>query len=744
MWESETFSGYSRIAQSIFCVSFSGGNMQKAGKTFSESWYRVADLKVSLHPSVTVSKRRFRGEMWHMLCDPFNNQYFRLRPEAHDFVIRLRPDRTVAEVWEECLNRNPDGAPGQEDVIQLLTQLYFANLLHFEKPADSAKLFERYRKRQQRELQSKLLSILFMRLPLFDPDDLLKKVMPAFKYLISSFGAAIWLAVVGVALKLVIDRSDMVWDQAQGILAPGNLFLLYMALVAVKTIHEFGHALVCRRYGGEVHTMGVMLLVFTPLPYMDATSSWSFRSRWKRALVGAAGMISEIFVAALATFVWAYAGQGTLSSLAYNIMFIASVSTVLFNGNPLLRFDGYYILSDLLDIPNLSSQAMKHLRHLVERYAFGYKESYSPAQSPKEKVYLTIFGVVSGIYRVVVFTGIIFFVADKFLLAGLVMALIGVVSWGVVPLFKLVIYLASNPRLAKTRIRAVFVCMGFLTLIGAFLALFPVPDRFRAPGVMETMQYVQVVNDAPGYVKGVIVSSGMEVKSGTPLVELTDRELEFEIEAISAQRKETLAMQLRALRMETADLQPIRKRLETVDAKLKDLEAQRASLTVRAREAGIWVAPPMKDLIGAWLNRGSVVGQIVNEGAFRFSAIVSQDEATELFTGKINKAEVRLHGQGGENLAVSKFKMIPYKQQKLPSAALGWRGGGDVPISAKDEKGVQAAEPFFQIYADIVPSPEVLLLHGMSGKLRLTLNPKPLLFQWVHKFRQLLQKRYQI
>jgi putative peptide zinc metalloprotease protein len=718
--------------------------MQKAGKTFSESWYRVADLKVSLHPSVTVSKRRFRGELWYIFRDPFNNQYFRVRPEAHDFVVRLRPDRTVAEVWDECLNRDPDGAPGQEDVIQLLTQLYFANLLHFENAADSAKVFERYRKRKQREMQSKLMSILFMRLPLIDPDNFLKRMMPLLKHLISPLGAIVWLVVVGWALKVVIDRFDMVWDQAQGILAPDNLFLLYVSLVVVKTIHEFGHAFVCRRYGGEVHTMGVMLLVFTPLPYMDATSSWSFRNRWQRALVGAAGMISEIFVAALATFVWAYAGQGTISSLAYNMMFIASVSTVLFNGNPLLRFDGYYILSDLIDIPNLSSRAMKHLRHLVERYAFGYKESYSPAQNIKETVYLTTFGILSGIYRIVVFTGIIFFVADKFLLAGMLMALIGVVTWGLVPVYKLLVYLASNPRLAKTRLRAVLVCTGFLTAVFVFLAFFPFPDRFRAPGVMETRQYVQVVNDAPGYVRRVLTPSGSEVKLGTPLVELADRELELEIEAAIAQRKETLAMRLRALSRESADLEPISKRLEAVDARLKDLETQRLYLTVRARETGVWVSPSIKDMVGTWLDRGAVIGQIVNGEAFRFSAIISQDEATELFTGKISKAEVRMHGQGGENLAVSKFQIIPYQQDKLPSAALGWRGGGDVPISTNDEKGTKAAEPFFQFYADIVPSPDALLLHGMSGKLRLTLRPKPLLFQWLHSFRQLLQKRYQL
>ncbi|MBN2061245.1 MAG: M50 family metallopeptidase, partial [Deltaproteobacteria bacterium] len=329
--------------------------MQKSAKTFSESWHRVANLKVSLRPTVSVRKQMFRGEIWYVLQDPFNNQFFRLRPEAHDFVINLRPDRTVEQVWMDCLDRHPDEAPGQEDVIQLLTQLYFANLLYFERAADSGKMFERYRKRRQREIRSKLLSIMFVRIPLLDPDRMLKLLMPLFRIIISPLGAIIWVLVVAVAGKLVIDRFDMATDQVQGILAPDNLFLMYLGLVIIKSLHEFGHAVVCKRFGGEVHIMGVMLLVFTPLPYMDATSSWAFRSRWRRAFVGAAGMITEVFVAALAAFLWAYTGPGTLHSLAYNMMFIASVSTILFNGNPLLRFDGYYILSDLLDIPNLST-----------------------------------------------------------------------------------------------------------------------------------------------------------------------------------------------------------------------------------------------------------------------------------------------------------------------------------------------------------------------------------------------------
>jgi putative peptide zinc metalloprotease protein len=718
--------------------------MADSAKTFSESWYRVAGLKLRLHATVRVRRQLFRGETWHVLQDPFNNQYFRLRPSAYEFVVRLRPERTVEEVWQECLERDPEHAPGQGDVIQLLTQLYFANLLHFETPADSAKLFERYRKRKQREIKSRLLGIMFMRIPLLDPELLLRRLLPLLKLLISPAGALMWLAVVGAAVKLVIDRFGALADQAQGVLAPDNLILLYAALVAVKSLHEFGHAMVCRRFGGEVHTMGVMLLVFTPLPYMDATSSWSFRSRWRRALVGGAGMIFEIFLAALAAFVWANTGQGTVNSLAYNVMFVASISTVVFNINPLLRFDGYYILSDLMDIPNLGVRANRHLRHLAERYLFGYRESSSPTGSRREAFWLTLYGILSGIYRVVVFAGIIFFVADKFLLAGMIMALLCVIAWGIVPLFRLLAYLATSPRLSKTRLRAAAVCLGALASVAAFLALFPFPNRFRAPGVVETIQYTQVINESPGYVRQIMAPSGADVREGTPLLALADRELDLAMAAALAQEREARALELRALSQGAADLQPIRKRLETIAARIADLARKREALTVRARQAGVWVSPNVRDLAGAWVQRGAVLGKIVNRSDFRFSAVVSQSEAAELFSGQIRKVEIRVNGQGGENLEVAGYRIIPFRQEKLPSAALGWRGGGEVAVSARDQSGRQAVEPFFQILADLRPAAGALLLHGRSGKVRFTLAPRPLLAQWVHSFRQLLQTRYRI
>ena len=208
--------------------------MTQAGKTFSASWHRVADLKVGVKSTVRIRRQYFRGEKWYVLHDPFNNNFFRIRPESHDFLVRLNPGHTVEEVWEACIERAPETTPGQEDVIRLLTQLNFANLLFYKTPADSGKLFDRYGKQRQREFRSKLMSIMFMHIPLLDPDRFLNRLLPLIRIFFGVAGVLVWLAVVGMAVKLIFDRFDLATEQAQRILAPDNLALLYAGLVLIK------------------------------------------------------------------------------------------------------------------------------------------------------------------------------------------------------------------------------------------------------------------------------------------------------------------------------------------------------------------------------------------------------------------------------------------------------------------------------------------------------------------------------
>lgn len=712
-------------------------------KTFDESWYRVAGQKLALRPSVDIRRQMFRGELWYVLHDPFANQFFRLRPAAYEFVARLRPKDTVQETWEETQRVLPDDAPGQEEVIRLLAQLYHANLLRSDVPGDTGKLFERYKKRREREIKSKLASIMFFRIPLFDPDDFLRRTMLGARALISPFGALLWFLVMGYGLKVAMDHFDGLRAQTDGVLAPTNLPLLYLAMVLIKVIHEFGHSYACRRFGGEVHTMGIMFLIFTPVPFMDATASWNFRSRWKRIFVAAAGMIVELFVAAIAIVVWANTGAGALHSVAYNVVFIASVTTLLFNANPLLRFDGYYILCDLLDMPNLHGRATRQARHLVERYAFGCRHSKSPASSRRESAILLFFFVASNIYKVFLFAGIILFVADRFLILGLVMLVLCAVSWLIRPIIKLINYLATSPVLARTRPRAVGVTTGALAVVLGLLWFVPFPQHFRAPGVVQSEDYREVFSEGAGYIRELVELSGAQVEAGDPVLRLDDPELPWLILSAEAQLEQALIERQEARVDAGTAIEPLDRRVDVFRQALEQLQLRQEALILRAPTAGRWISPGLDEGLGIWIRRGTPVGHIVQD-RFRFTAVVPQQQAANLFTNRIRKVEVKIGGQAGYTLPVTGQVIIPAQQEILPSAALGWLSGGEIATSAADRSGRRAAEPFFEVRADLQPNPEVVLEHGCSGRIRFTLEPQPLLQQWFRKLRQLIQKRYQI
>ncbi len=712
-----------------------------AAQTFSESWYRIAEERVALRPHVQVRRQFYRGERFHVLHDPLNNQFFRLRPAAYAFVARLRMEQTVEEVWRECLDAAPEEAPGQEQVLRLLSQLSASNLLHSRHAPDVARMAERQQKQQGRQTRSTLLNIMFARFPVFDPDRLLKRILPALRWIISPLGALVWLAVIGAAVKTLVDHSALLRDGTQAVLGPGNLPLLYAALVGVKVLHEFGHTAMCRRFGGEVHVVGIMLMIFTPLPFVDTTSSWAFRSRWQRALVGAGGMIVELFLAALAVFVWAGTAPGALHSLAFNIVFLASLSTLLFNGNPLLRFDGYYILSDVLEIPNLQGRAVQQVGYVVERFLFGIADARSPAASLAEAGWLFAYGVGSLGYRLVLSAGILLFLANHYLLVGLLAMGVGVVTWGVVPLAKGAHYLAASPRLARHRTRALAVSAVALALAVAALGIVPAPRHFRAPGVLEAAEHSVVSTQVAGQVLTIVGTSGSEVTPGQPLLRLENRELELEIEGAAAEIAEAQAMRGRALEEVTADLQPIDRRIEAVEKRLARLRDSQAALTVRAPHAGVWVAPGLEEVRGTWLPRGHELGLVVNLTSFSFSAVVSQQEAARLFEGNIRSAQVRLAGQSALTLPVVGQRIIPAERRQLPSAALGWQGGGGLAVSGDDKSGREAKERFFEVRAQVEPPPGIALIHGRSGQLRFELPPQPLLGQWWRRLQQLLQQR---
>ncbi|MEM6315290.1 MAG: site-2 protease family protein, partial [Planctomycetota bacterium] len=275
--------------------------------TFSESWYRVKDLSLRLRPTAQISRQYYRGERWYVVRDPASNQFHRLSDAAYRFVGLLDGTVTVGEAWEIVGGQMDDMAPTQPEVIQILTQLYAANLVETNISPDAQVLLRRHKQQKTKKLQGRLMNLLFPRIPLWDPDNFLRRWMPAVGPIMSWAGMLIWLVVVGLAIAMILPKLDELGAQTSSLFQGGDpvkWFLLGLTFVLVKFIHEMGHAFSCRRFGGECHEVGIMFLVLFPCPYVDASTAWGFPNKWKRIFVGAAGMIAEIFCAAIAAIVF--------------------------------------------------------------------------------------------------------------------------------------------------------------------------------------------------------------------------------------------------------------------------------------------------------------------------------------------------------------------------------------------------------------------------------------------------------
>ena len=722
--------------------------------TFHEAWYRVASLRPRLQTGVKVYRQHFRGQLWYVLENPSNNKFSRLSPEAHRFIAMLDGKRTVAKVWHICNEQAGDRAPTQGEIIQLLGQLYCSNLLYAEVPPDTESLFQRYRQRVRREVQGYLMNLLFIRIPLLDPDHFLGRWVGVVGWIFGWFGLILWLVLVTIGLYFIIGNLDELVRQSADILAPDNLILLYFSLVAIKVFHEFGHAFACKKFGklsgsgGQVHTMGVMFLVFVPLPYMDASSAWAFRNKWHRVIVGTAGMMVELAVAAVAAIFWANTSTGTLHIIAYNLIFIASVSTVIFNGNPLLRFDGYYILSDLLEIPNLGHRCRQYLYYLVKRYCWGLKKTQNPAHSTGEGIWFVFYGLASTAYRIFICIRILLFLNDRLpeqlFIVVPILALGALVAWVFVPLGRFLRFLATGAELARNRALAVGTTLAALALVVVCLGVLRLPDHCRVEGIVEPVQLAIIHAASDGFVTD-FSPSGTEVSSEGPrLISAINPELEAEKKSVIAERRGLETRRRLAETEEIAAAQILDEQLEALDEKMARVEFELSSLDLRSVLSGTWVAPNIEKTKGTYLRRGQQIGVVAGLDDMIIRATAGQQVAAMLIEQAYKHVEIRARGHPAPLFTGEIEEIFPAGQDLLPSEALGYAVGGSVPTVSQDPRDTRSAERFFEIRIKPDSDNPVPLLAGQRVVVRCRMPSKPLAAQWWRSLRQLFQRRFRI
>ena len=724
--------------------------MTEETPTINEPWDRVANLTPRLLPAVNVHRQHFRGALWYVLQNPANNDYFRLSDGAYHFVAMLDGRRSVSQVWQLCRDSFGDAAPTQGEIFELLSRLFATNLLQGDVAPDAEALFRRRRSHQWREVKGFVRSFLFIRIPLWDPDRFLDRWVPVFGKLFTGYGFALWGVVILAGLWAVGGHTKDLTRQAAGVLDPQNIPLLYLALVLLKIFHEMGHAVACKRFGklagagGEIHQMGVTLLVFTPLPYVEASSAWAIRSKWHRIIVGASGMLVELAIAAVAAIVWTSTAEGTtLHALAYNVMFIASVSTLLFNGNPFLRYDAYYILLDLIEIPNLDSRSKAYLAYLFKRHLWGVPRANDPSHASGEKTWLVIYAAVAMVVRIAVSAGIVIFLGSRFFLLGIGVGLFMIYNWALRPLGNLLRYLATASELARVRTRAVATTVAIGMLLATILGLWPAPDRLRIEGVVEPVSYAVIHMKTDGFVEDFLPSGRQTGPQGPTLITAASPVLESRRAQLAAELSRLQTRRKHAQSREPAAVQITEEKLVALGEQIERNRQEIANLKLPAPVGGTWVAPDIDRVKGLYLKQGGRVGTVADLDRMRIRAVAGQTVAAQLIREARPIVQIKVKGQPERSLRGRIETIIPAGQERLPSVALGFAGGGSIRTALDDPEGRQTAEPFFEILVAPEAPINMRLMPGQSIVLRLETAPKPLIVQAYKSFQQLFQRRFQ-
>jgi len=562
-------------------------------------------LALRLRPDVVAAPVVMSGATTWVIKDPLTLEHFQFTAEEYALLERLREPASIAELQRDFSRRFPPQTISPDAVWDFVRRLHEAGLLIGDMTSQGVELLARERRDRGRRWAFTWMQILAIRFRGFDPDALLTAVSERARWLFSPAMVLTIAAIVVYALSIVIGHFAEVQGRLPGLSALAdvrNLGWLLVVIGSVKVLHELGHALACKHFGGEVRELGLMLLVFSPCLYCDVSDSWRFTSKWHRIAVAAAGMIVELVLAAIATIIWWHAQPGVLQLIALNVMIVASVGTVFVNGNPLLRYDGYYILSDLVETPNLWQRSRDVLRQFAVRWVLGDDPLEDPLLPSRHRTWLAAYALASKTYVSIVCVAIVWGLVVLLYplhLQNLAYALgLTMLGGAIYPPAASAARLLGHPaRRGELRTgRLTIISAVALAAVVAILAL-PVNYYVRAPLVLMPASVARVYATIDGTLSTAL-SPGEKVLAGQTIAALENPAVALELAELDGEHK------LQQLRVEHLDrlrgqdpdagqkLPAARAVLESLDERLRDRRLDAARLHLVAPIDGLVMAVP--------------------------------------------------------------------------------------------------------------------------------------------------------
>lgn len=737
--------------------------------TLSDSLVSSSARIMSVHVRTDLeSKRQFYlGRSCWVVKDPVGLKYFRFQDEEYYILQQIDGTKSLDDIKDAFEAEFPPQKITLEELQSFIGQLHQSNLIVAGVPNQGHELLKRRKKRRRQEILAAASNILCIRFKGIDPDRLLNRMLPYVRWCfhpITLFGC-IFLMLAALTLIMVeFDQFRSKLPEFHQFFGAKNIFLLSLTLGVTKIFHEFGHGLSCKYLGGECHEMGVMILVLTPCLYCNVSDSWMLPNKWQRAAIGAAGVFVECSIAAICTFLWWFSREGVFHYLCLNVMFISSISTVIFNINPLLRYDGYYILSDILEIPNLRQKATKIMTRKSSEWFLGMEQQDDPFLPKKNQALFIAYTIAAVMYRWVVMISILtfvyrFFSSHDLKILGQIIAAMSLYGLLVMPLWKIGKFFWVPGRIYRVKKFNFYLSLSGLGLILAFICFVPLPYSVYAPLVLELRSSDPLITQnilvpkTGGQLIEINTEDGASVKKGDILGRLRNPEIEIQLAQLQGERlaaeKEYEMYSNYGNRGEAAARQrEIAARLEALNNLIRTRLHEREQLTLKAPIDGIVVSPYWKmdrkevkdngiaSELPAWegtpllqrnlntmLAPGTMFCSIGDPHKLEAVLVVNQSKIDFVHQGE--PVKIKLEELPSDLFYGTILRSVDIEQYRMESVPiqLSTKGGGAV-ASETVEGGIERPQsPSFRVRVDI-DNPDLQMKVGMTGNAKIKVAPQ--------------------
>jgi putative peptide zinc metalloprotease protein len=693
---------------------------------------RLRPAQVGLRKDLDVHRHVFRGEVSYVIRDPITLAVHKLSEADYQLCAALSEDRSLGDVFDEFVANGTLDQDDEESFFQFILSLHGLGFLNLPVPNNEALYRRRQQKIKARRAQ-KVTGFLFMQVPLINPDSFLDRTKHLVSWVFTKWTLMVWSLVVGSALLLLLKNWGTFFTPIGDIFTPERLLGMWIALVSLKVIHEFGHAYACKVLGGEVPEIGAYFIAGTPCAYCDCTSSWGFNKRFERLIVVLAGVYVELFIAALAVFVWAIAPSASVQLIAFDIVVVAGVATILANLNPLMRFDGYYILSDILEIPNLRSTAQRLAISLIKRIFIGVP---MPATrfSPGMTAGLIVFGVLSALYKITIVMGISALLATKFLYLGIGLA----VFYGGMEFYRVGKnvgnYLIHSEEAQIHRVRAGALATLLFAAAPAFLVFVPVPRPVMALGTVGMEQEASYYATGDGFIESINAQPGDILTTGEPIAILSNPTLEHNLKSAEYELKRATILSEALLAEDPSAAAIHRESAEAAKARLQREQERLSELSIDTESAcTVLEVLPRRDE-GKFSLTGDRIAH-VGSGRWVIRGLVREAALSHAPIHVGDQIAFRSTSAQGQSIHARVTRLEPLGSRVIRHETLTALAGGEIPIAP--ETG-EANEPYFELEAVIVGDADIA--YGITGNILIGSYSEPIAISLWRSGLRLLQK----